>query len=81
MTSPGWTHFATVTEEERIELSGCNLWDYAWRQTGETININDPIYRQQHTLCVYEIFVNDNQIIFAAGEFSNGVWGFYRQQS
>ena len=72
-----WQHIRTITDGERFEINGLNIWDHDWKTTGEKIQIKDPLYRQDFTFSVYQINNDQNSAQFAAGEFSNGVWGVY----
>jgi hypothetical protein len=41
-------------------------------------SLSHPQYpAQRHVMSVYEVADSDPAVRFAAGEFSNGVWGFY----
>jgi len=72
-----WVYRKAVTEGEHFEVNGLNIWDHQWKGTGEKIHIKDPLYGQDFTFSVYEIIKNETTGEFAAGEFSNGVWGIY----
>jgi len=69
-----------VTEGQAIYIDGLNIWDYVWQDTTEPdLVVFDPQYpKQRHSLTVYKIINNEKSIQFAAGEFSNCVWGFYK---
>lgn len=71
-----WKHEITGFEGN-AELFGVNIFDYNWEATGEKVNVFDPLYNQPYKFNVYKIIINGNTNIFAAGEFSNIVWGFY----
>jgi hypothetical protein len=43
----------------------------------ETAQVIDPQYGKTHEFQIYEITVDGRVIRFAAGEFSNGIFGFY----
>ncbi len=82
MTNPftdkvNWVYQKAVTDGDRYEIDGLNIWDYKWRDTGERINIKELIYNQDHTFNVWEISKDDIKVTFAAGEFSNLIWGIY----
>ena len=73
-----WKYVGHGIEGEKLEISGINVWDHKWvNRKGERAEIKDPLYGQIHCFHVYEIFAQERQIVFAAGEFSNGVYGFY----
>ncbi len=70
-------HIRTLADGERFEINGLTIWDHTWKNTGERIQIKDPLYGQDHTFTVYEISDEQTSVTFAAGEFSNCVWGIY----
>lgn len=72
-----WQHITTLADGERFEINGMNIWDSDWKNTGERIQIKDPLYGQDFTFIVYEINTGQTAAAFAAGEFSNCVWGIY----
>ena len=76
-SNPNWQHIRTITDGERFEINGLNIWNNDWKNTGERIQIKDPIYGQDYTFTVYEIRNEQTSATFAAGEFSNCVWGIY----
>lgn len=75
-----WKHKNTVPDGEECKLNGINVWDYQWIYTGKTIAVKDPLYHQVHKMMIYEIKTDTKTVTFAAGEFSNGVWGFYQEK-
>lgn len=72
-----WKHKATIADGENFYIQGLNIWDFEWENTNESINIKDPLYKQNFCFYIYKIKNNNIEIIFAAGEFSNCVWGIY----
>lgn len=72
-----WKHKTTIYDGEKFEISGLNIWDFKWQTTKEKININDPLYGQSYLFDVYKIQNLNIEVLFAAGEFSNCVWGIY----
>ena len=64
---------------DAVQIRGFLLWQVEWRRTSEDpIKLPHTRYRHQHHLFViYEVGPLDDQVRFAAGELSNGVWGFY----
>ncbi len=64
---------------DEIFVDQVNPWKHKWIATKESpIEVSDPLYpNQKHFMSVYLINVNGYTIKFAAGEFLNGVWGFY----
>lgn len=75
-----WEHFKTIVDGERFEINGGNIWDSEWEDTGERIQIKDPLYGQDFTFPVYKIFNGQTTVKFATGEFSNCVWGIYLEK-
>ena len=75
----GWSHAGTCVEGERFEIQGVNVWDHEWTpmRPEEYATVKDPTYGQDYDFTVCEIVVGSQRIVFAAGEFSNSVWGFY----
>ncbi|MFL6163726.1 MAG: hypothetical protein ACJ74U_16090 [Jatrophihabitantaceae bacterium] len=62
-----------------ISLRGINPWEYEWTNLNRSIVVPHPSYpNQRHALRVYRIGGEDRDAtVFAAGELSAGVWGFY----
>jgi hypothetical protein len=75
-----WKHIKTIADGDKFIINGLNIWDFKWHNTGEYINVKDPLYGQQYSFAVYEISNENIKVIFAAGEFSNCVWGIYQNE-
>ena len=71
-----WQHETTGIQGD-VTLFGINIFEREWHETGEHISVRDPLYQQNYKFPVYVVNVNDEPHQFAAGEFSNNVWGFY----
>ena len=71
-----WTFVGSCRDGVRFEIDGLNVWDFEWRKTARA-NVKDPLYGQALEFNVYEIATRTRSIRFAAGEFSNNVWGFF----
>ena len=63
--------------EGNCTLFGKNIFNYEWRNTGQVVEVLDPIYNQKHIISVYSVDIGKRTVTFASGEFSNGVYGFY----
>jgi len=52
---------------------------HTWHRLGDdSIIVSHPGYPdERHPMRVYELREGDRVVRFAAGEYSNGVWGFY----
>lgn len=75
---PEWIHVTTSLESEDREIGGLKIWKNSWRRVeNEDAVVIDPIYGETHHFGVYRMGAEGNEVEFAAGEFSNGVWGFY----
>ena len=48
---------------------------------GKRVKVKDPIYHQDHTFEVWQVEIDGQIHRFAAGEFSNCVWGFYLEKN
>jgi hypothetical protein len=73
----GWEFAGAVHDGESFKIGGIDVWQHSWTDTGERVNVQDPHHHQAFTFYVYEIASSEGQINFAAGEFSNSIWGFY----
>jgi len=71
-----WVFVKTGIEGE-CELFGVNIFEYVWNNTGQKVSVLDPVYGQTHEMTVYTATINDRTVTFAAGEFSNCIYGFY----
>lgn len=74
-----WKHTATGTDGD-VQLFGVNVFDYKWNNTRENAQVVDPLHNQLFNFTVYSVVINETIYKFAAGEFSNGIWGFYIQK-
>ena len=71
-----WQHVITGVDGN-VSLFGVNIFDYKWEPTGMKVEVLDPLYKQRHEMYVYKVVIEEEKYEFAAGEFSNCVWGFY----
>ncbi len=74
-----WTFLASGTELQPVRIDGVNVWDHEWHRTGRKADVADPRYGQRFTFDVWSIPAGKKSVRFAAGEFSNGMWGFYTE--
>jgi len=74
-----WKNVHVGFEGDGVKVGGLQIWDENWRPTGETaVLLPHPSYpHQRHRFDIYEVGPQERPIRFAAGELSNGVWGFY----
>jgi hypothetical protein len=74
----GWKLVGVVPAELELKINGVNVWSQEWAVVeGEYADIEDPSYHQPFRFSVYTIKNGETAVKFAAGEFSNQVWGFY----
>ena len=74
-----WNIVATgVCSGHKLSLFGAeNLWKCDWENTGRKARIQDPLYKVYKEFDIFRVKIGCSSIEFAAGEFSNDVWGFY----
>ncbi len=76
--TPGWSFVAITTEGQPVSIHGRNPWLHKWRSVSVSpITVSHPSYpAERHQMWVYDL-ETPQPVRFAAGEYSNGVWGFY----
>ncbi len=74
-----WRAVHVGPEGDGLVIGGVAVWEHIWRWTSEPpLELAHPSYPEQmHRYRVCEIRDLGVVIRFAAGELSNGVWGFY----
>lgn len=72
--------FETAGPDGLCKLFGVNIFRYNWHDCRETAVVMDPHNSVEKKLHVYEVEIDGQIRRFAAGEFSNGVWGFYLEK-
>jgi hypothetical protein len=78
--TPGWKFVSIGFERAPVAIQGIDPWRHGrqWVSSHERIVVSHPSYpSERHTMIVYTFEVDGKTITFAAGEYSNGVWGFY----
>jgi hypothetical protein len=78
--SPGWEFVHIGFEGDVLQIGGLNPWTVEWGQSVGRITVAHPQHPgQRHSLDIYRVVDSSGRpVMFAAGEFSNGVWGFFR---
>jgi hypothetical protein len=61
-------------------LEGIDIFKKQWVSTGKQIRVKDPLYKQLFEFTVWNVKTDVKEITFAAGEFSNGVFGIYTER-
>jgi len=73
-----WNFAGISGDGARFEIEGLNVWEFPWQITrDERATVQDPRYNQSYQFSVYCITNGEKEVKFAAGEFSNCLWGFY----
>jgi hypothetical protein len=77
--TPGWRLVHIGFEGDAVEIDGLNPWAAgAWGASLGRIVVAHPSYpAQRHDMDRYRAAGPAGSVEFAAGEFSNGVWGLY----
>jgi hypothetical protein len=77
-TTAGWRLVHIGFEGDSVEISGISPSGLAWGTSSGTITVAHPQYpHQRHTMLIYDVDTTEGVVTFAAGEFSNGVWGLF----
>jgi hypothetical protein len=74
-----WKVIGAVVEGQPIDVGGLDPWSLDWVRVAEPdVHLPHPQYPSQlHPMSVFEIRSGGKSVIFAAGELSANVWGFY----
>lgn len=74
-----WKCIGWVADGEPLSIEGVNVWSYKWKMLDKIVTVKDPLYGKEHKFEVWRIEPGEGKcpIEFAAGEFSNLIWGFY----
>jgi hypothetical protein len=74
-----WQFAGSCEDGGPFDISGVNVWKHDWkkRKDHKEAVVKDPHHGEDFLFTVYEITVGQQHIVFAAGEFSNCIWGFY----
>lgn len=74
----GWRAVHVGVESDGVKIGGLEVWRQKWRAAGLSVELPHPAYPTQvHRFDVYDIGEPMHAVRIAAGELSNGVWGFY----
>lgn len=74
-----WLALHVGVENDAFAIGGVPVWTQPWRPVGvPPVTLPHPAYAHQaHRFEIYDIGEGTTRRRFAAGELSNGVWGFY----
>ena len=79
MDSTDWRAVHVGFANDDLSIGGVEVWKRKWRATREPVlQLPHPAYpEQRHHVAIYAVDGPAGPVRFAAGELSNGVWGFY----
>jgi hypothetical protein len=76
--TPGWRFVHIGYEGDDVEIGGVKVWGIKWVPLRDRITVAHPMYpAQRHPMWTYQLPGPSGPVEFAAGEFSNGVWGIF----
>jgi len=75
IASTAWMPVGICTESQPIDVRGMNPWTRytEWQEIGEVVLYHPQYPQQKHRMLVYRL----DHIVFATGELSNCVYGFF----
>ncbi|GAA2241296.1 hypothetical protein GCM10010413_49540 [Promicromonospora sukumoe] len=78
-TSQGWEFITAVFDGGPLLIDGVDVWGVGWEALpAGSVVVDDPVHPgTQRRAHAYRLAGVEPVVLFAAGEFSNGVWGFY----
>jgi hypothetical protein len=77
-----WIYVTGGRELTPVTVDGLDVWQHDWTAlASDPVTVKDPLYGQDFEFSIYTITDGRRTVTFAAGEFSNGMWGFFQQQS
>ncbi|RKP55561.1 hypothetical protein D7Z26_10285 [Cohnella endophytica] len=71
--------FRGSTSNDSFILDGIDIFKQEWINTKQTIEVKDPLYNQSFNFSIWNVIVVGQTITFAAGEFSNNIFGIYTE--
>jgi hypothetical protein len=76
-----WQFAGSSKEGDAFDIRGVSIWSQGWQVVpDEEAHVTDPVYGRNYIFKVFSIMDGEEKIRFAAGEFSDGEWGFYTQE-
>lgn len=60
-------------------IEGIDVFQHKWKSLGECDIILEPDTKKPYSFSFYTIETANRKIIFLAGKFSDGEWGFYQK--
>ena len=78
-TTTHWVYVDGGRELTPVMIDGINVWKHDWtRLPGDPVAVKDPLHGRDFHFPVYRITDRHRSTVVAAGEFSNGMWGFFQ---
>jgi hypothetical protein len=74
-----WKCCGACIEGQPIDVDGIDPWHFEhWHDEHQKVQLPHPQYsHQRHSMSIYSITTDGRKVVFAAGELSANVWGFY----
>ncbi|MFC5528329.1 hypothetical protein [Cohnella yongneupensis] len=69
--------FRGSCSDDTFLIDDIDIFKHKWINTKETVKVKDPLYNQTFNFSIWNVIVDERTIEFAAGEFSNNVFGIY----
>ena len=74
-----WVYVTGGREFAAVMIDGLNVWKHEWEPLPyDAVAVKDPLHGQDFRFPVYRITYRHHSTVFAAGEFSSGMWGFFQ---
>lgn len=67
------------SDGKKFCIEGIDVFKYVWRSLGECDIVLHPETKKPYSFSLYQIDNGSKTIIFLAGKFSDGNWGFYKE--
>ena len=77
-----WIYVNGGRELTPVMVDGLDVWKHDWTPlASDRVSVKDPLYGQDFQFLIYTITDGRRTVTFAAGEFSNGMWGFFQPEN
>lgn len=76
-----WEFIGASYGDRPFAIGGVDVFAHRWEPIDSPkAVVSDPLYGQRFEFQVFQVTESGRAIEFAAGEFSNSVWGFYQRR-
>lgn len=80
MNTLAWRYVGYCVEGQNFWVEGMNISNHIWQPVDDAVaGVEDPHNHKQYEFPVWEVKAEGRVVRFAAGEFQNCVWGFFRK--